>query len=54
MRSRTIFFDVGLNRLSSKQSKANKLIGYMDTTRLMIHVQQVEEDKLRDREEFKN
>ncbi|WMV07605.1 hypothetical protein MTR67_000990 [Solanum verrucosum] len=30
------------------------LIGYMGITRLMIHVQQVEKDQLRDREEFKN
>uniref|UniRef100_M1D447 Gag-pol protein n=1 Tax=Solanum tuberosum TaxID=4113 RepID=M1D447_SOLTU len=30
------------------------LIGDMDLARHMIHVQQVEEDKLKDREEFKN
>ena len=30
------------------------LIGDMDIARIMIHVQQVDEDKLRDREEFKN
>ena len=30
------------------------LIRNMDLVRLMIHVQQVEEDKLKDREEFKN
>ena len=30
------------------------LVGDMDKARLMIHVQRVEEEKLRDREEFKN
>uniref|UniRef100_M1DP02 Gag-pol polyprotein n=1 Tax=Solanum tuberosum TaxID=4113 RepID=M1DP02_SOLTU len=30
------------------------LIGYMGIARLMIHVQQVEDDQLRDKEEFKN
>ncbi|XP_049405028.1 uncharacterized protein LOC125868414 [Solanum stenotomum] len=36
--------------LSSKEGKATMLIGDMDLIRLMIHVQQVEEDKLKDRE----
>ncbi|XP_049370631.1 uncharacterized protein LOC125835557 [Solanum verrucosum] len=30
------------------------LIGDIDITRLMVYVQQVEEEKLRDREEFRN
>ncbi|XP_049385735.1 uncharacterized protein LOC125849808 [Solanum stenotomum] len=38
--------------VSSKEGKTTMLIG--DITRLMIHVQQVEKDKLKDREEFKN
>uniref|UniRef100_M1DP83 Gag-pol protein n=1 Tax=Solanum tuberosum TaxID=4113 RepID=M1DP83_SOLTU len=54
MRSRMSLFVVGLTRLSSKESKAAMLIGDMDIARLMIHVQQVEKDKMRDREEFKN
>uniref|UniRef100_M1BG80 Gag-pol protein n=1 Tax=Solanum tuberosum TaxID=4113 RepID=M1BG80_SOLTU len=54
MRSRMNLFVVGLTRLSSKESKAAMLIGYMGIARLMIHVQQVEEDQLKDREEFKN
>ncbi|KAG5595356.1 hypothetical protein H5410_036588 [Solanum commersonii] len=37
-----------------KEGKETMLIGDMDIARLIIHVQQVEEDKLRDREEFKN
>uniref|UniRef100_M1DYX2 Gag-pol protein n=1 Tax=Solanum tuberosum TaxID=4113 RepID=M1DYX2_SOLTU len=54
MRSRMSLFIVGLSHLSSKERKAAMLIGDMDIARLMIYVQQVEEDKLRDREEFKN
>ena len=37
-------------RLSSKKGKADMLIGDMDIAKLMIYVQQVEEDKLKDRE----
>lgn len=54
MRSRMSLFVAGLSRLSSKKGKAVVLIGDIDITRLMIHVQQVEEDKLKDREEFRN
>ncbi|KAK4706720.1 hypothetical protein R3W88_033732 [Solanum pinnatisectum] len=54
IRSWISLFVVGLSRLSSKEVKATMMIGDMDIARLMIHVQQVEEDKLRDREEFKN
>ncbi|KAH0661922.1 hypothetical protein KY284_026853 [Solanum tuberosum] len=54
MRSRMSLFVDELSRLSRKEGKAAMLIGEMDIARLMIHVQQVEEDKLRDRKEFKN
>ncbi|KAH0677011.1 hypothetical protein KY285_024812 [Solanum tuberosum] len=54
MMSRMSLFVTGLSRLSSKEGKAVMLIGDMDIVRLMIHVQRVEEDKLRDREEFRN
>ncbi|KAH0730162.1 hypothetical protein KY289_001350 [Solanum tuberosum] len=54
MRSRTSLFVAGLSRLSSKKGKATMLIGDMDIARLMVYVQQVEEEKLRDREEFRN
>ncbi|XP_049368436.1 uncharacterized protein LOC125833339 [Solanum verrucosum] len=47
-------FVSGLSRLSSKEAKATMLVGDMDIARLTIHLQQVEEDKLRDREEFRN
>uniref|UniRef100_M1DEA1 Gag-pol polyprotein n=1 Tax=Solanum tuberosum TaxID=4113 RepID=M1DEA1_SOLTU len=54
MRSRMSLFVAGLGRLSSKEVRAAMLIGDMDISRLMVYVQHVEEEKLRDREEFKN
>ncbi|KAK4729518.1 hypothetical protein R3W88_022506 [Solanum pinnatisectum] len=54
MRSTMSLFVAGLSHLSSKEGKTTILIGDMDIARLMIHVQQAEEDKLRDREEFRN
>uniref|UniRef100_M1BIF0 Gag-pol polyprotein n=1 Tax=Solanum tuberosum TaxID=4113 RepID=M1BIF0_SOLTU len=54
MRSRMSLFLVGLPHLLDKESKAAMLINDMGIARLMIHVQQVEEDKLRDREKLKN
>lgn len=44
MRIKMSLFVSGLYRLSSKERKATMLIGHMDIVRLMIHVQQVEED----------
>uniref|UniRef100_M1DQF4 Retrotransposon gag protein n=1 Tax=Solanum tuberosum TaxID=4113 RepID=M1DQF4_SOLTU len=54
MRTRMSLFVARLSHRSSKEGKAAMLIGDMDIARLMIHVQQVMEDKLKDREEFKN
>ncbi|KAK4713531.1 hypothetical protein R3W88_019438 [Solanum pinnatisectum] len=54
MRSRMSLFVAGLSRLSSKEGRAAMLIGDMDISRLMAHVQQVEAEKMKDREEFKN
>ncbi|KAH0712585.1 hypothetical protein KY289_008544 [Solanum tuberosum] len=54
MRSRKSLFVAGLSRQSSKEGRVAMLIGDMDILRLMVYVQQVEEENLRDREEFKN
>ncbi|KAK4718103.1 hypothetical protein R3W88_016441 [Solanum pinnatisectum] len=54
MRSRMSLFVARLSRLSNKEGKAAMPIWDMDIARLMIHVQQVKEDKLRNREKFKN
>lgn len=43
---------VELSRLSRKEGKAVMLIRDVDITRFMINVQQFEEEKLKDREEF--
>ncbi|WMV33392.1 hypothetical protein MTR67_026777 [Solanum verrucosum] len=49
IKSRMSLFVFGLCRLSSKEGKKAMLIGDMDIGRLMIHVQQFEEDKMKDR-----
>ena len=54
MRSKISLFVVGLSCQQSKEGKATMLIGYMDIERLTIHVQQVKEDNLKDRERFNN
>ncbi|XP_049378159.1 uncharacterized protein LOC125842927 [Solanum stenotomum] len=54
IRSRMSLYVDGLSRLSSKKGKAAMLIGDMDIARLIVYMQQVEEEKLRDRGEFGN
>ncbi|XP_049344101.1 uncharacterized protein LOC125808444 [Solanum verrucosum] len=54
MRSRMSSYVAGLSRQSSKEGKAAMLIGDIDLARFMIHLQQVGEDKLKDREESKD
>ncbi|KAG5632124.1 hypothetical protein H5410_003841 [Solanum commersonii] len=54
MRSMMSLFVSGQSRLSSKAGYDPMLIVEIDIERPMIHVQQVEEDKLKDREEFHN
>ena len=43
-----------LGRISRKEGQATILIGDMEISRLMVYVQHVEEEKLRDREELRN
>ncbi|XP_015072906.1 uncharacterized protein LOC107017145 [Solanum pennellii] len=52
--SRMSLFVIGLGRASSKEGRATMLIGDIDISRFMVYVQKVEEDKLRDREEYRN
>ena len=54
MRSKIILFIDGLSCQPRKEGKAAMLIGNMDIAKLMIHVQLVEQDKLKDREGFSN
>lgn len=54
MRSTINLFVVYLTHKPRKEVNAAMLIGYMDIARLLIHVQQVDVDKLKDREVFKN
>ncbi|XP_049412300.1 uncharacterized protein LOC125875241 [Solanum stenotomum] len=54
MKSKMSLYVVGLSRQSSKEGKAVMLIGDIDLARFIIHLQQVEKDKLKDREEFKD
>lgn len=54
MSSRMSLFVVGLSHMLSKESMILMPLGDMDISRLMIYVQQVENKKTRDRDEFKN
>ena len=47
-------FVASLGRSSSKEGRAAMLIDNKDISWLMVYVQQVEEKKLRDREECRN
>ena len=54
MRSKMSLFIAGLHSLSRVEGRAVMLISDMDISMLMFYVQQVEEEKMRDREEFIN
>ena len=43
-------FVAGLGRTSRKECRASMLIGDIDISRQMVYVQQVEEEKVKDRE----
>lgn len=45
-------FVTGLSRLYSREGTTVMLIGDMNIERFVIHVQQVEEEKLKGREKF--
>ena len=53
MRRRMIFFVVDFGRASSKEGRAGMLIGDMYISRMIVYVQKVKKEKLRDREEYK-
>ena len=54
VRIRMSLFIFGLVRTSSKEGRAAMSIGDMDISRLMIYVQQVKEEKVKDRQEYRN
>lgn len=54
MRSRMSLFVVGSSCLLRKEGRAAMLIRDMHIAILMIYVQLIEEEKLRDRDEFRN
>ena len=54
MRSRMSLFVVRLGRASSKKGRATMLICDMQISRHMVYVEQVEEEKVKDRAEYQN
>ena len=54
MRSKMSLFVVGLSHASSKEGRAAMLIDDMDISRMMVYVQQVEEENVKDRKEYRN
>ena len=54
MRSKIVLFLEGLGRASSNVGKAAMLIDNMDISRLMVYVQQVEEEKMTNGQEYMN
>ena len=52
MRSRMCLFVKGLGHATSKEGRAAMVIADIDISRLMVYVQQVEEEKVKDREDY--
>ena len=46
-------FVAGLGRASSKEGRVETLISDMDVSKMKVYVYKLEEEKLRDREEYK-
>ncbi|XP_069150319.1 uncharacterized protein [Solanum lycopersicum] len=53
MRSRISLFVASLGHASSKEGRVVMLIGAMEISRLIVYVQHVKKDKLRNREEYR-
>ena len=47
-------FVAGLGHPSSKEGRADMLVGDMEISKMMVYVQHVEEKKVKDREEYQN
>ena len=54
MRSRMSLFVVSLGHGSIQEGRAAMLMGDIDISMLMVYVQHVQEEKLRDRDEYRN
>ena len=54
IRSKMSLFVASLGRASNKQGRVIMLIGDMKISSIMVFVQQVEEEKLRDTDEYQN
>lgn len=54
LKNKMSLFVHGLGWFSAKKEKKTMLIGNINVARLMTYIQQVEEDKLKDREKFCN
>lgn len=52
--SKLSLFVVGFGRASSKEGRVAMLIGDLDIYRFIVYMQQVKEEKLKDREEYRN
>ena len=52
MRRKMSMFVAGLGHPSSKEGRADMLVGDMEISKMMVYVQHVEEKKVKDREDY--